>query len=397
MYPGGGNIPSDPSKQCKQRRVTFLLGTAFHRHQLIYLKSSRLENNKDQAAYTLSHWFSMLELGFLTPEAERPRIVQSLWTRSLLAGALAGVTVDFSLYPLDTIKTRLQSRLLHIHNASTLTPRHTLTGTIRSMYAGLPSALLGSMPAAASFFVVYDGVKRSLLPVEAGSSIVNTSSQLSTSAVHMLASSLGEIAACAIRVPTEVIKQRAQAGLFNGSSLSALHDILALRHHPEGGYSTVVRELYRGGAITVIREIPFTIVQFSLWEYLKAAYSNRQHNQTGRPEGLVTAVESAAFGSVAGAVAAGLTTPLDVLKTNMMLSRREHGENGEGMLREGPGRILARITRVEGWRGLFRGFGPRVAWVSVGGAIFLGTYQWAWNTLGRERGTPRKENDKGSI
>jgi hypothetical protein len=28
----------------------------------------------------------------------------------------------------------------------------------------------------------------------------------------------------------------------------------------------------------------------------------------------------------------------------------------------------------------------------VGGAIFLGTYQWAWNTLGRER-KKRKSED----
>lgn len=32
----------------------------------------------------------------------------SFWT-SLLAGAAAGTTVDVTLYPMDTIKTRLQS------------------------------------------------------------------------------------------------------------------------------------------------------------------------------------------------------------------------------------------------------------------------------------------------
>jgi hypothetical protein len=41
---------------------------------------------------------------------------------------------------------------------------------------------------------------------------------------------MGEISACAVRVPTEVIKQRAQAGLFGGSTLLALKDILSLRH-----------------------------------------------------------------------------------------------------------------------------------------------------------------------
>ena len=194
----------------------------------------------------------------------------------------------------------------------------------------------------------------------------------------MLASSLGEIAACAIRVPTEVVKQRAQAGLFGGSSLLALQDILAFRHQ-RNGYTIMIRELYSGAGVTIMREIPFTIVQFSLWEYFKSSYSIYQHERNNRQKDLVTAPESALFGSAAGAIAAGATTPLDVLKTRIMLRRREHGDTSA---RAGALRVLAQIRQEEGMRGLFRGFGPRIAWISTGGAIFLGTYQWAWNALG---------------
>ncbi|KIY01792.1 uncharacterized protein Z520_01930 [Fonsecaea multimorphosa CBS 102226] len=299
----------------------------------------------------------------------------SLWTRSLIAGAFAGLTVDFSLYPLDTIKTRLQSNLTSAkYDASSILPRHTIQGTLRSMYAGLPSALLGSMPSAASFFVVYDGVKRSLIDP-------TRQSPAHQAYAHMLASSLGEIAACAIRVPTEVVKQRAQAGLFGGSTLLALQDILSLRK--TDGYTTMIRELYRGGGVTIMREIPFTITQFSLWEYFKTSYSERQHRMAGRPEGLVTASESAIFGSVAGGIAAGFTTPLDVLKTRIMLARKEAG-GGTSSTRAGPVKVLQQIWRDEGPPGLFRGFVPRVGWISTGGAIFLGTYQYVWNLLGAE-------------
>ena len=229
------------------------------------------------------------------------------------------------------------------------------------------------MPSAASFFLVYDGVKRSIL---SGNQKLSRTAE---SSVHMLASSLGEIAACAIRVPTEVVKQRAQAGLFGGSSLLALQDILAFRHQ-RNGYSSMVRELYSGAGVTIMREIPFTIVQFSLWEYLKNSYSTYQHEKHSRQKGLVTALESALFGSTAGAIAAGATTPLDVLKTRIMLRRREHGDKSA---RAGAFQVLSQIKREEGMRGLFRGFGPRIAWISTGGAIFLGTYQWAWNALGQ--------------
>ena len=223
------------------------------------------------------------------------------------------------------------------------------------------------MPSAASFFVVYDGTKRVLLPY-AGSARNETS-------VHMLASSLGEIAACAIRVPTEVIKQRAQAGLFGGSSAAAFRDIMGLRHR--AGYVVMFKELYRGGGVTIMREIPFTVVQFGLWERMKSRYSARQTSLYSREAGLVTAGESALFGSAAGAVAAAATTPLDVLKTRIMLARRDDG----GQARGSAAQVLKKLHAEEGMHGLFRGIVPRIGWISTGGAIFLGTYQWASNHL----------------
>ncbi|KAK0780637.1 S-adenosylmethionine transporter [Friedmanniomyces endolithicus] len=36
-------------------------------------------------------------------------LIDSPYLRSLIAGGLAGTTVDLSLFPLDTLKTRLQS------------------------------------------------------------------------------------------------------------------------------------------------------------------------------------------------------------------------------------------------------------------------------------------------
>lgn len=245
--------------------------------------------------------------------------------------------------------------------------------------------LFGSAPSAASFFIVYDGVKRSLLP-PAGSDTAATRSHIVIT--HSLASSMGEIAACAVRVPTEVVKQRAQAGLFGGSSLLALKDILALRHpDPTGiakrGYGQVIREMYRGAGITIAREIPFTVLQFTMWESMKEAYAKRMLVPSTRESGAVSQIPastSAMFGSVAGAIAAGLTTPLDVIKTRVMLARR--GEGGDARVRI---RDVVQEISGEGFGAFWRGMGPRVAWIGIGGAVFLGSYQWAWNTLERRR------------
>lgn len=242
------------------------------------------------------------------------------------------------------------------------------------MYAGVGSAVIGSAPGAALFFVTYDSVKRALssrLAAPSGTTLHTASgapyaavrrSAWAEPLVHMVAASLGEVAACAVRVPTEVVKQRAQASQ-HPTSLSALMHILAQRHAK--GLAGVWRELYRGWGITIMREVPFTVIQFPLWEGMKA-YRRRA---TGLAT--VAAWESALFGSVAGAVAAGFTTPLDVLKTRMMLARE----------REGAWTLLGRIMRESGPRAFFAGIGPRIMWISVGGAIFLGSYEWASNAL----------------
>ena len=179
----------------------------------------------------------------------------------------------------------------------------------------------------------------------------------------MVAASIGEVAACAVRVPTEVIKQRAQA-LQHSSSLSAFRHILMRRH--EKGLIGIWRELYRGWNVTILREVPFTVIQFPLWESMKSWRKRR----AGRD--YVTGLESAVYGSLSGGIAAAITTPLDVLKTRMMLSAEKQ--------RMIP--LLTQILRHSGPMAFFSGIGPRILWISGGGAIFLGSYQWAINMLG---------------
>ncbi|KAJ9667477.1 S-adenosylmethionine transporter [Coniosporium apollinis] len=278
-------------------------------------------------------------------------------------GGLAGTSVDLSLYPIDTLKTRLQS-----------SAGFAASGGFKGVYRGVGSAVVGSAPGAALFFVTYDGVKRFFERRERGRTLRTAEGReyrgqgsgglMGSEALgHMIAASLGEVAACAVRVPTEVVKQRAQA-LQYPSSLSALTHILSLRH--THGLARVWAELYRGWGITIMREVPFTVIQFPLWEALKSW--RRQQ----RGDGMVSGTDSAVLGAASGAVAAGITTPLDVLKTRMMLSREKVGA----------GALMARILRENGPSAFFAGIGPRIFWISAGGAIFLGSYQWASNVLG---------------
>ena len=80
----------------------------------------------------------------------------------------------------------------------------------------------------------------------------------------------------------------------------------------DGGYAG----FYRGYGTTVMREVPFSALQFPIFEGLKQSWSNYQ----GSP---VDSLQVGLCGSVAGAIAAATTTPLDVTKTRLMLGAPE--------------------------------------------------------------------------
>jgi len=156
-----------------------------------------------------------------------------------------------------------------------------------------------------------------------------------------------------IRVPTEVVKSRQQTSAYGmTSSAAALRQVIA---------SEGVRGLYRGYGSTIFREIPFTCIQFPLYEGLKHKMAGYKSEPTW--------LQAAVSGSMAGAVAATVTTPLDVIKTRIMLSKA-HG--GAGTPRILP--TLYSILAQRGVRGLFAGVVPRTLWIGLGGAVFLGTF-----------------------
>ncbi|ODV89203.1 hypothetical protein CANCADRAFT_65801 [Tortispora caseinolytica NRRL Y-17796] len=263
----------------------------------------------------------------------------------MISGGLAGTVTDLVFFPVDTIKTRLQAKEGFLAN-----------GGWRGMYRGIGSTIVASAPGASLFFVTYESMNAYLYPL-LKSHIA--SDEGARGVTHMLAASLGEIAACSVRVPSEVVKQRAQANKFKSSKEALLY---ILKDQSGEG---IRRGLYRGWTSTIIREIPFTAIQFPVYEWLKrkvASYYN-----AAQPPVLL----GAACGSAAGALAAACTTPLDVIKTRLMLS-----ESRDSLLH-----ITASIWKQEGPLAFLRGLGPRVMWISAGGAIFLGVYDYAKRTL----------------
>jgi len=69
-----------------------------------------------------------------------------------------------------------------------------------------------------------------------------------------------------VRVPTDAVKQRLQVG--RGLNINEV--VLGMVSSNQG----LVRSLFGGFGITLLRELPFAAVQFPLYEYMKVIFGH---------------------------------------------------------------------------------------------------------------------------
>ena len=180
---------------------------------------------------------------------------------------------------------------------------------------------------------------------------------------HMIAASMGEAIACLVRVPTEVIKAKMQTSSNPNQRL--IDTVVSVYKETHGStISQWTGGLYRGYGITLLREIPFAMIQFPLYESSKVSWSRYQQSP-------VSPLQAAACGSISGGIAAALTTPLDVVKTRLMLGADKHG-----IPYQGARDVIQRTwQQPNGWKVFWSGIQPRVMWISIGGFVFFGAYE----------------------
>uniref|UniRef100_A0A803MT98 Uncharacterized protein n=1 Tax=Chenopodium quinoa TaxID=63459 RepID=A0A803MT98_CHEQI len=78
--------------------------------------------------------------------------------------------------------------------------------------------------------------------------------------------------------------------------------------------------------------------------------------------------ENALIGAFAGAITGAITTPLDVIKTRLMIQ-------GSSQQYKGIYDCVRTILREEGGHVFMKGIGPRVLWIGIGGSIFFGVLE----------------------
>ncbi|KAI0028557.1 mitochondrial carrier [Vararia minispora EC-137] len=277
---------------------------------------------------------------------------------NMAAGALAGITEHCVMYPIDTMKTRMQviaaspaAVYTGIGNAFT---RITSTEGARALWRGVSSVVLGAGPAHAVHFGMYEAVKE----LTGGNREDVQNQWISTS----FAGAAATISSDALMNPFDVIKQRMQ-----------MHE--SQHRHMIACARTVLRTegigaFYVSYPTTLTMTVPFTAAQFTVYEQVKAALN---------PSGAYSPSSHVIAGGAAGAVAAAITTPLDVAKT--LLQTR--GTSPDPQIRTCRGMLDAFkiIWTREGAKGFVRGLTPRVVTHMPSNALCWLSYEFFKSTI----------------
>ena len=350
---------------------------------------------------------------------------------TIVPGALAAFVVDCSIFPLDTIKSRIQAA-----DVQTRYPGN--KGLYTGLWQGFGPVVVATLPSAALFFTTYEHAKITFTSVNTpfiGQYVGNDSRAKAVG--HAAASAVAEMAACLILTPAETIKQQRQVSASD-----------ALKQNESIFKDLNLKSLRQGYWALVSRNLPFTAMQFPLYEYFRQHLSDAfgvaprkparraSHQQeprhstdidaslearrrafniqqkaiknetgdhlststAGSPNYLKAGLVSGASAASAGAISALITTPLDLVKTRIMLGPTK------GEMRNAPSQTILGvgrdIWRREGLRGLMKGGTLRSVWTALGAGIYLGSYEagreW-WGNSGKEQAQQAVEEVKEKV
>ena len=274
---------------------------------------------------------------FLIPP---PKVVKEITNGELLAAAtVAGATTEIFrtslLYPLQTIKTRIQT---DVHNFTARPPRiedrlTNLGKNIRrhvregDLYAGITPSLLISVPATGVYFGIRDVCKRTLAMVPF----------LNDVEIVLIAALVADVFSLCFRTPADALALRLQdqkidVGDWVGDSYKRLPGV-------------------------IITDLPYL---------LSKVFLGRQFIH-----GNLSIDRYAEYAIISAVVAAFLTTPFDVARTRILIDSDGDSSNGiDGGSGEGVIRTMMAITK-EGRGGvanLFAGWLERTLYLGIGRA-----------------------------
>jgi len=176
--------------------------------------------------------------------------------------------------------------------------------------------------------------------------------------------------------PMEVLKTKLQVGGTSASPLKVLSRVMTTQG---------IFGLYRGYWLSLATFMPYTILYWQSYEYLKRKiyqyrFKTNMTNDPPLPNTMTMNMNSSKqvlpfqdyilAASISAMLAASSSNVIDVVKTRWQSSWESHQRSGISY-------IIKSIWKENGWRGFFRGVGARVLWATPAVAVSMTVYESA--------------------
>ena len=181
----------------------------------------------------------------------------------MIAGAVAGTVEHTAMYPVDTIKTRMQAlghpgqRLHRLSLAEALRTALKREG-IAGLYKGVGAVAAGAGPAHAMHFAVYELAKEGL-----GG---NRGSTRHHPAIAALSGALATVVNEVVMTPVDLVKQRLQVA---HSPYKGVLDCVVTVAKTEG-----LSAFFRAYKTSLVMSVPFQAIHFAMYEGVKKILLN---------------------------------------------------------------------------------------------------------------------------
>jgi solute carrier family 25 aspartate/glutamate transporter 12/13 len=186
-------------------------------------------------------------------------------SNTFISGLIAGTTGSLAVYPIDVVKTKMQNQSVKLYkNGFDCFSQLYRQGGIKSFYKGSIIQMIGVGPEKAIKLFAYTYV---------------TKNNINSIQTHFIGGLVAGFCQVLITCPYEMIKINLQ--------MSNKIDY------------TILKKIYTGAPACFLRDIPFSGIYFPMYWFLK---EKKEYN-------------SFIAGTLAGAPAALLCTPADVIKT----------------------------------------------------------------------------------
>ncbi|KAF6140098.1 hypothetical protein GIB67_001839 [Kingdonia uniflora] len=281
------------------------------------------------------------------------------------AGLFTGITV--ALYPVSVVKTRLQVTTKDSVEKNVFSIARGLLKKegVPGLYRGFGTVITGAVPTRIIFLTSLETTKVAAFRMIEN---FNFSEPAQAAIANGLAGMTSSLISQAVFVPIDVVSQKLMVQGYSGHAkynggLDVVRAVLK---------SNGIRGLYRGFGLSAMTYSPSSAVWWAtygssqrlIWSFL--GYGN-EHNEPVSSESTVVLVQ-ASGGIAAGAVASCVTTPLDTIKTRLQVSGLEKRETAR--------QVVKKLIVEDGWKGLYRGLGPRFFSMSAWGTSMIVGYEY---------------------